>query len=90
MPKKLIKTPQKSPRLGEGTSNDDAYVLNFNILTQPAAPPPPPKIIENPANIQNPTRMVIYVEGATKREKMKKKKGHPYKSKGEEEEGKNC
>ncbi|KAG5588021.1 hypothetical protein H5410_048455 [Solanum commersonii] len=53
MSKKFIETPQKSPRFGEGTSNDDVYVSNFNILTQP--PAPPPKIVENSANIQNPT-----------------------------------
>ncbi|KAG5611038.1 hypothetical protein H5410_022319, partial [Solanum commersonii] len=39
---KPIEKPQKSPRLGEGTSNDDVHVSNFNILTQPLPPPPPP------------------------------------------------
>ncbi|KAG5594069.1 hypothetical protein H5410_035301 [Solanum commersonii] len=34
MSKKPIETPRKSPRLGEGTSNDDVHVSNFNILTQ--------------------------------------------------------
>ncbi|KAG5616813.1 hypothetical protein H5410_016637 [Solanum commersonii] len=49
MSKKPIETPQKSPRLGEGTSNDDVHVSNFNILTQTPSPTPPPKIVENPA-----------------------------------------
>ncbi|KAG5601984.1 hypothetical protein H5410_033354 [Solanum commersonii] len=38
MSKKSIETPRKSPRLGEGTSNDDVHVTNFNILTQPPFP----------------------------------------------------
>ncbi|KAG5611872.1 hypothetical protein H5410_023153 [Solanum commersonii] len=86
MSKKHIETPQKSPRFGEGTSNDDVHVSNFNILTQPPPPPPlpQPKIVENPAT-----------DGSSKlkeqqREKNEEKKGHPCKSKGQEDEGENC
>ncbi|KAG5608881.1 hypothetical protein H5410_020162 [Solanum commersonii] len=67
MSKKPIETTRKSPRLGEGTSNDDVHVSNFNILTQPSSPPPP-KIVENPT-----TDGSSKLKGATKREKMKKK-----------------
>ncbi|KAG5575245.1 hypothetical protein H5410_055379 [Solanum commersonii] len=70
MSKKPTKTPQKSPRSGEGTSNDDVHVSNFNILTQTPPPPPPPKIVENPANIQNPT-----TDGSSKlKERQREKK----------------
>jgi len=49
MSKKPIEMPRKSPRLIEGTSTDEVHAPSFNILTQT----PPPKIVENPANIEN-------------------------------------
>ncbi|KAG5568031.1 hypothetical protein H5410_064953 [Solanum commersonii] len=50
MSKKFIETPRKSPILVEGTSTDEVHAPTFNILTQS---PPPPKFVENPANIEN-------------------------------------
>ncbi|KAG5619187.1 hypothetical protein H5410_019011 [Solanum commersonii] len=45
MSKEIIVTPQKSPRLVEGTSMDEVHAPTFNILTQT----PLPKNVETPA-----------------------------------------